>query len=63
VALHERLRHDQGQDGVTKKLEALVVAETELGMLVGVAAVRERLAEARQIAERETEVLGKAACG
>jgi hypothetical protein len=63
VALHERLRHDQGQDGITEELEALVVAEPELGMLVGVAAVRERLAEARQIAERETQVVGKAASG
>jgi hypothetical protein len=63
MALHERLRHDQREDGITKELEALVVTERQLGMLVGVAAVRERLPEARQIAERQTKVLGKAAYG
>jgi hypothetical protein len=63
VALHERLRHDQRKNGITEELEAFVVAEPQLGMLVRIAAVRERLPEARQIAERETKVLGKEACG
>jgi hypothetical protein len=63
MALHERLGHDQRQHGVAEELETLVVVERQLGMLVGVAAVRERLSEAREISERDSEVPREAARG
>jgi hypothetical protein len=52
MADEQGLGHDKADDRVAEVLEALVVGRRVCGVLVQVAAVNERLAEKRRVAER-----------
>jgi len=55
MAREQRLGHDEADDRIAEVLEPLVVRRRVCGVLVQEAAVNERLAEKRRVAERQTK--------
>ena len=61
VALEQRLRHHQREDGIPEELESLVGLGRTLGVLVHIAAVDERFGQKRGVVEMQPETLGQVA--
>jgi hypothetical protein len=59
----ERLGDDEADDGVAEELEALVVADGRVRMLVEPRSVDEGAREQDRVAEREPQALGELGCG